>query len=88
MTYLRREADKIVILPPQGADTAEYLHEVRRELDSVIAKGKPGAMHRIDLENGMRGGYFTYSTQAVSELLTELVDASHSTASKKRLPAN
>lgn len=85
MTYVRKEADKIVILPSQDTDTAEYLRQVHRELDSIIAKGKSGAMHRIDLDNGMRGGYFTNSNQAVTELLTELVDASRSTVSKKHL---
>ncbi|MDO8576676.1 MAG: hypothetical protein Q7R90_05210 [bacterium] len=87
MAYVRKEADKVVILPPQDTDTAEYLREVHRELDGVIAKGKPGAMHRIDLDSGMRGGYFINSNQAVTELLTEFVDASRSTASKKHLTA-
>jgi len=88
MTYLRKEADKLIILPPQDADTTEYLREVHRELDSEIAKGTPEARHWIELENGHRGGSFTNSALAVNELLTELVDASRSTASKKRLPAN
>ncbi len=86
MSFIRDEVDKIVILPPQDVDTAAYLREVRRELDSVIAKGNPGAMRRIELENGRRGGSFTSSNMAVNELLTELVDASHSTASKKPSP--
>ena len=88
MTYLRKEADKLIVLPPQDADTAEYLREVRRELDGIIASGKLGTMPRIDLENGMRGGCFTFSNLAVTELLPELVDASRSTASKKHLVAN
>ncbi|MEK7156428.1 MAG: hypothetical protein AAB790_01320 [Patescibacteria group bacterium] len=87
MAYVRREADKITILPPQDADTAEYLREVHRELDGIIASGKLGTMPRIDLESGMRGGYFTNSNQAVTELLTELVDASRLTNSKKPLVA-
>lgn len=82
MTYVRREADKIIVLPPQDANTVEYLRQVHCELDSVVARGKPGAMHRIDLDNGMRGGYFTNANQAVTELLTELVDASRSTKQK------
>ena len=85
MLYTKTEDGKIKILPPKDADTEEYLRQVRRELDVAIAKGKSGAMHHIELENGQRGGWFTNSTMAVTELLTELVDATHSTSSKKVL---
>lgn len=73
------------ILPPNGTNAEEYLAQVRRELDDVIAKGKPGARHYIELENGQRGGWFASSAMAVTEMLTELVDATRSAASKKHL---
>ena len=88
MQYLRVEEGNIKILPPSDVNAGEYLRQVRRELAAIFAKGKPVAMYRIDLENGQRGGSFTNSTTAVIELLTELVDESHSTTSKKTLTAN
>lgn len=83
--YVRVEGEKNLILPSEGTNSEEYLAQVRRELDSIIAKGAPGARHLIELENGQRGGWFARSELAMTELLTELVDASHSTASKKNL---
>lgn len=86
MLYIKQGDGKIVILPPQqGDDVEDYLRQVRQQLDEAIAKGTPGARHYIELESGQRGGSFANSSLAVAELLTELVDASHSTASKKCL---
>lgn len=68
----------VVGMPPQNAtleDSRDYLNQVRQELDATLAKCLPfGKRHRIDLENGRRGGYFCTSSTALSELLTETVD--------------
>lgn len=82
MTYVReQDGGMVVAVPPKNAGPKalrEYLAEVRREIDDIIASHSPREVrHRIDLANGRRGGYFSCSPLAVRELLTETLDAAH-----------
>ena len=53
-----------------------YLTSVREDVNAIFAADKSAIMlRRIDLDNGRRGGYFAVASVAVSELLTEVVDA-------------
>lgn len=80
------EDDKITIAAPKngatGEETVRYVLTVRDELEQVLRQLPRAARHRIDLDNGERGGYFADTSTAVTTLLYEAVDAAREAKGK------
>ncbi len=82
--YVRITRRRALITPPPVDLTADqahsYLVAVTAELKTVFVRRRRAAMRRIDLSNGLRGGYFANAGAAITALLWEVVDTSRKAA--------